>query len=93
MVEHPGSGEGVARDGRHHQIERVLGASPVSGRVGRGPIASSISIIEPGQPWVRINGSAFSCGDSTWMKWTSSPSISVLNWGSAFSLASHLCQS
>ena len=32
---------------------------------------------EPGQPCVMISGSAFSCGDLTWMKWMSSPSISV----------------
>ena len=36
---------------------------------------------EPGQPWVMISGSAFSCFDSTWMKWMSSPSISVVNCG------------
>jgi hypothetical protein len=47
----------------------------------------SISKIEPGQPWVRIRGSAFGCGDLTWMKWMSRPSISVRNCGSAFSLA------
>ena len=49
-------------------------------------------MIEPGQPWVMINGSAPSWGDFTWMKWTSSPSMVVLNCGSAFSLASHLRQ-
>ena len=43
---------------------------------------------EPGQPWVMISGSAFSCRDLTWMKWISTPSISVVNCGSAFSLAS-----
>jgi hypothetical protein len=48
---------------------------------------------EPGQPWVMISGSAFSCGDLTWMKWISTPSISVVNYGSAFSLASHARQS
>ena len=48
---------------------------------------------EPGQPWVMISGSASSCCDLTWMKWTSTPSISVLNCASAFSLASHLRQS
>ena len=46
-------------------------------------------MIDPGQPWVRINGSAPSCADFTWMNWMSCPSISVLNCGSAFSLASH----
>ena len=32
---------------------------------------------EPGQPWVMISGSASSCGERTWMKWMSTPSISV----------------
>ena len=48
---------------------------------------------EPGQPCVMISGSASACGDLTWMKWMSTPSISVVNCGSAFSLASHACQS
>ena len=48
---------------------------------------------EPGQPWVMISGSASSCGERTWMKWMSTPSISVMNCGSAFSRASHLRQS
>ena len=56
-------------------------------------MTSSISITEPGQPCVMISGSAFSCGDFTWMKWMSSPSISVVNCGSAFSFASTLRQS
>jgi hypothetical protein len=54
-----------------------------------GPTIPSSSITEPGQPCVMINGSAFSCRDLTWMKWTSTPSISVVNIGSAFSFASH----
>ena len=53
-----------------------------------GPTESINSITEPGQPWVMISGSAFSCSDLTWMKWTSTPSISVTNCGSAFSRAS-----
>jgi hypothetical protein len=48
---------------------------------------------EPGQPWVMISGSASSCDDFTWMKWMSTPSISVVNCGSAFSRASHARQS
>ena len=48
---------------------------------------------EPGQPWVMISGSAFSCSDFAWMKWISTPSIWVVNCGSAFSLASVLRQS
>ena len=51
----------------------------------RGPSVSSSSITEPGQPWVMISGSAFSCSDWTWMKWMSTPSISVVNCGRAFS--------
>ena len=56
-------------------------------------MVSSSSMTEPGQPCVMINGNAFSCADFTWMKWMSSPSISVLNCGSAFSRASHRRQS
>ena len=56
-------------------------------------MTSSSSITEPGQPCVMISGSAFSCADFTWMKWMSRPSISVLNCGSPFSLASHWRQS
>ena len=48
---------------------------------------------EPGQPCVMISGNAFSWRDFTWMKWMSTPSISVVNCGSAFSLASHARQS
>ena len=40
-----------------------------------------------------ISGNAFSCCDLTWMKWISTPSISVVNCGSAFNRASHLRQS
>jgi hypothetical protein len=40
-----------------------------------------------------ISGSAFSCRDLAWMKWMFIPSIPVSNYGSAFSLASHVRQS
>jgi hypothetical protein len=40
-----------------------------------------------------ISGNAHGCGDFTWMKWMSTPSIPVLNSGSAFSLVSQLRQS
>ncbi len=53
----------------------------------------SISTIEPGQPCVMITGSAFSCGERTWMKWMSRPSISVTKCGNALSLASSLPKS
>ncbi len=48
---------------------------------------------EPGQPCVMISGSGSGCGDFTWMKWMFTPSISVVNCGSAFNLASHARQS
>ena len=48
---------------------------------------------EPGQPCVMISGNASSCGDLTWMKWISTPSISVVNCGRALSFASALRQS
>jgi hypothetical protein len=56
-------------------------------------MVSSSSITEPGQPCVMISGNAFSCLDLTRMKWMSTPSISVMNCGSAFSFASALRQS
>ena len=58
-----------------------------------GPTVSSSSMTEPGQPWVMISGSAFSCLDLTWMKWIVTPSITVVNCGSAFNRASALRQS
>jgi hypothetical protein len=58
-----------------------------------GPTVSSSSMTEPGQPCVMISGNACSCGDRTLMKWMSTPSISVVNCASAFSLASHVRQS
>ena len=53
----------------------------------------SCSMIEPGQPCVTIIGNASSCFERTWMKWMSTPSISVMNCGSALSRASTLRQS
>ena len=55
-----------------------------------GSMIFSCSMIEPGHPCVTISGSASSCWERTWMKWMSSPSISVMKFGSAFSFASHL---
>jgi hypothetical protein len=40
-----------------------------------------------------ISGNAPSWGDLTWMKWTSTPSMLVVNCGSALSFASALRQS
>jgi hypothetical protein len=39
------------------------------------------------------SGSASSCADLMWMKWISTPSISVVNCGKALSLVSALRQS
>jgi hypothetical protein len=58
-----------------------------------GPTTSSNSITEPGQPCVMTSGNAFSCRDLTWMKWMSTPSISVRKCSSPFSFASHARQS
>ena len=58
-----------------------------------GDRAPPPSMIEPGQPCVTISGSASSCRERTWMKWMSSPSISVTNCGRALSFASHGRQS
>ena len=58
-----------------------------------GSMIFSCSMIDPGQPCVTISGSASSCCERTWMKWMSTPSISVRNCGSAFSFASHGRQS
>src|SRR5262249_24162865 len=58
-----------------------------------GSMIFSCSMTEPGHPWLMMSGKASSCFERTWMKWMSSPSISVMNCGSAFSLASHLRQS
>jgi hypothetical protein len=51
------------------------------------------SMIEPGQPWLTMSGMAFSCFERTWIKWMSSPSISVTNCGRLFSFVSHRRQS
>jgi hypothetical protein len=58
-----------------------------------GSMIFSCSTMEPGHPWQTISGSASSCGDRTWRKWMSSPSISVRNCGKEFIRASHLRQS
>ena len=59
----------------------------------RGSMIFSCSMIEPGQPCVTMSGSASSCWERTWMKWMSSPSISVMKCGRALSFASHVRQS
>ena len=53
----------------------------------------SCSVMEPGQPWVMMTGSAFPCLERTWMKWMSRPSISVMKFGTPLRRASTLRQS
>jgi hypothetical protein len=58
-----------------------------------GSMTSRNSTTDPGQPWVRMSGSASALGERTcsaWMRW---PSIVVRNWAYALSLASQARQS
>src|SRR5262245_16697462 len=86
-------GEAVAGQRGNHQVERVVGARAVGGGVRERLDDLELSMIEPGQPCVTISGSASSRFERTWMKWMSSPSISVMNCGRALSFASHARQS
>ena len=74
-------------------MEGVLG--PAAWAVGSvmGPMIFMNSITEPGQPWVMISGSAFSCFERTCRKWMSRPSMVVLYWLKLFSIASQRRQS
>ena len=56
------AGEPVSGHRRDHHVERVVGVAAVGRRIGQRPDTFSISMTEPGQPWVTISGSAFSCG-------------------------------
>ena len=58
-----------------------------------GPMILICSKTEPGHPCEMISGSAFSCRERTWKKWTSTPSMVVLNCGQAFSCSSAFRQS
>jgi len=58
-----------------------------------GPISFRKSTIELGHPCVSISGIAWGFLDLTWMKWMSSPSISVRNWGKRLSSDSKRRQS
>ena len=51
------------------------------------------STIDPGQPCVITNGKASARGERWWMKWMSSPSISVVNWSNRLSACSRARQS
>lgn len=62
-----------------------------------GSVSGSINLrnstIEPGHPCVSSSGIAWGFLDLTWMKWMSSPSISVRNWGKRLSSDSKRRQS
>jgi hypothetical protein len=58
-----------------------------------GSMILSCSIVEPGHPWVTMSGSASSCPERTWMKWMSTPSISVMKCGKAANRSSNVRQS
>ena len=55
------AGEPISRQRGKHEMERILGLPPCAVGSASGPTESIISITEPGQPWVMISGSAFSC--------------------------------
>lgn len=58
-----------------------------------GAMIFRYSMIEPGQPWVSISGSASSRGERTCRKWMFCPSIPVVNCGYLLTSTSHLRQS
>ena len=58
-----------------------------------GSMIFSCSIVEPGHPWVTMSGNASSCSERTWMKWMSTPSISVTKCGRAAKRRSNARQS
>ena len=58
-----------------------------------GSMIFSCSIVEPGHPWVTMSGNASSCAERTWMKWMSTPSISVTKCGRAAKRSSNVRQS
>ena len=68
-------------------------AAPCASGSVSGPMIFSCSMKDPGHPCVTMIGKAPSCFERTWMKWMSTPSISVMNCGSAWSLASTCRQS
>jgi hypothetical protein len=74
-------------------VEGVLGSPTVRRRFVSGSITFRSSMIDPGQPCVMSSGSASSCGERMCANWISSPSISVMNCGSALSVASTVRQS
>ena len=85
--------EAVARQGRQHQVECVLGGAAVRGRVGQRADGLEQLDDRAGPAMRHDQRQRVLMPRLTWMKWISTPSISVVNCGSAFSLASHLRQS
>ena len=84
-----------------HPVRVGLPENPYPGSDGHttwkssasGSITLWNSTTEPGQPWVMISGSASGFEERWWMKWMSSPSISVTNWSKRLSAASRARQS
>jgi hypothetical protein len=72
-------------------------ASAASPPWATGSVNGSITLwnstIDPGQPWVISSGIASGCGERWWMKWMSSPSISVTYWSKRLSSVSRVRQS
>ena len=58
-----------------------------------GPMTRRNSTGELGQPWIMSSGVASGSGERTWTKWTVWPSNSVVNCGTALSVASWARQS
>ena len=85
--------EPVARQRRDHEMEGVRGARAVPVGSVSGSMIFNCSIVEPGHPCVTISGSALSCSERTWMKWMSTPSISVTKCGRAANRPSNARQS
>src|SRR6516162_3408251 len=77
-LQNPGS------DGTTTSNESAASPSNETGSVSE-PISFRNSKIEPGHPCVSISGIALGFLDLTWMKWMSSPSIPVRNWGKRLS--------
>jgi hypothetical protein len=69
------------------------GSAPWARGSVSGPMMFMNSTIDPGQLWVRSNGSASGSGDRTCRKWILWPSISVVYCGNSLSFASNSRQS
>ena len=77
-------------------IEQLKIIEPLTNPTEHGGNAlDAFDVVIPSLPGYGFSGkpAATGWGDRTWMKWMSSPSISVVNCGSAFSFASHRRQS